>query len=90
MKMEKILFNRISMALIFFALITTQLFTSCSSNDEEQASGNQQPVKLIITADISTRAANAAWAAGDKYTPSRQYTTERSLVPINHQRKISP
>ena len=66
MKMEKILFNRISMALIFFALITTQLFTSCSSNDEEQTAGNQQPVKLIITADISTRAANAAWAAGDK------------------------
>lgn len=56
----------ISMATIVCAMMTTALFSSCS-NDEEQIVENQQkPVELKITADISTRAANASWTSGDK------------------------
>lgn len=64
--MKKILFNRMSTAMILAALITTAMFSSCSNHEEEQTVDNQQPAELIITAGISTRAANAAWTAGDK------------------------
>ena len=66
MKMKRILLTGISMATIACAMMTTALFSSCSSNDEEQIVDNQQPVDLKITAGISTRAVNATWTAGDK------------------------
>ncbi|MBR6884745.1 MAG: fimbrillin family protein [Prevotella sp.] len=62
--MKKILLSSISMATISCAMMTTALFSSCSS-EEEQTPENQQPVELQIVSAINTRAANAAWTAGD-------------------------
>ncbi|MBR5729539.1 MAG: fimbrillin family protein [Prevotella sp.] len=57
----------ISMAAIVCAMTATAMFSSCSSNDEEQVVENQQKqVELKITAGISTRAVNASWTSGDK------------------------
>ena len=64
MNMKKILLSSISMATLACAMMTTALFSSCSS-EEEQAPENQQPVELQIVSAINTRAANAAWTAGD-------------------------
>ena len=64
MNMKKILLSSISMATISCAMMTTALFSSCSS-EEEQTPENQQPVELQIVSAINTRAANAAWTAGD-------------------------
>lgn len=64
MNMKKILLSSISMAALACAMMTTALFSSCSS-EEEQAPENQQPVELQIVSAINTRAANAAWTAGD-------------------------
>ena len=62
--MKRILLSSISMATLACAMMTTALFSSCSS-EEEQALENQQPVELQIVSAINTRAANAAWTAGD-------------------------
>ena len=64
MNMKRILLSSISMATLACAMMTTALFSSCSS-EEEQAPENQQPVELQIVSAINTRAANAAWTAGD-------------------------
>ena len=64
MNMKKILLSSISMATLACAMMTTALFSSCSS-EEEQTPENQQPVELQIVSAINTRAANAAWTAGD-------------------------
>lgn len=63
--MKRILLSSISMATLTCAMMTIALFSSCSS-EEEQSSENQQPVELQIVSAINTRAANAAWTAGDK------------------------
>jgi hypothetical protein len=65
MKMKRILITSISMATFVCAMMTPVLFSSCSS-DDEQNTENQQPVELQIVSSINTRAANAAWTAGDK------------------------
>ena len=62
--MKRILLSSISMATLACAMMTTALFSSCSS-EEEQTPENQQPVELQIVSAINTRAANAAWTAGD-------------------------
>lgn len=65
MNMKRILLSSISMATIVCAMMTATLFSSCSSEDEQNTE-NQQPVELQIVSAINTRAANAAWTAGDK------------------------
>lgn len=65
MKMKRILITSISMATFVCAMMTPVLFSSCSS-DDEQNTENQQPVELQIVSSINTRAANAAWTAGDQ------------------------
>lgn len=66
MKMKRILMTSVSMATIVCAMMTTLLFSSCSSNDEEQNMENQKPVELKIVSAIYTRAVNATWDAGDQ------------------------
>lgn len=65
MKMKRILITSISMATFVCAMMTPVLFSSCSS-DDEQNTENQQPVELQIVTSINTRVVNAAWTAGDQ------------------------
>lgn len=66
MKMKKILMTGISMAAIACAMMTTVVFSSCSSKEDDLNTEDQQPVELKISAGIATRAVNAAWTAGDQ------------------------
>ena len=65
MNMKRTFLTGITMVTFACAMMTTALFSSCSSEDE-QTSENQQPVELQIVSAINTRAANDAWDAGDK------------------------
>ena len=63
--MKRTFLTGITMVTFACAMMTTALFSSCSSEDE-QTSENQQPVELQIVSAINTRAANDAWDEGDK------------------------
>ena len=65
MKMKRNLMTSVSLATVVCAMMTPVLFSSCSSDDEQNME-NQQPVELQIVSAINTRAVNAAWTAGDK------------------------